>query len=154
MTVSGTTVRGDSSLSRSLPTPAFRPDCTADSPVQNRFQKGQKLKKQNAVPQPPKHLRVDTKRFYASIVNEFALDLHHIRLLTKACEAFDRAEEAREAIAKFGMVYENRFGNPVARPECGIERDSRLAFARLIREIGLDVSPPAETRPTTLRGNR
>jgi hypothetical protein len=72
----------------------------------------------------------------------------------KACEALDRAEEARDAIKRYGMVYENRFGNPVARPECGIERDSRLAFARLIREIGLDVSPPNESRPATLRGNR
>lgn len=112
------------------------------------------MKKSNAALAPPKHLRADTKRWFAGIVEEFDLDSHHLRLLVKASEAYDRSEEAREAIAKFGMVYENRFGAPVARPECGIERDSRLAFARLVREIGLDVSPPNDSRPAPLRGNR
>jgi P27 family predicted phage terminase small subunit len=112
------------------------------------------LNKRNAVPQPPKHLRADTKRWYASIIDEFALDSHHIRLLTKACESWDRSELAREALAKHGLTYTDRFGSPKARPECAIDRDNKISFARLIREIGLDVSPPAETRPTTLRGNR
>ncbi|WP_246395410.1 P27 family phage terminase small subunit [Afipia massiliensis] len=85
---------------------------------------------------------------------EFALDSHHVRLLTKACEAWDRSEAAREAIAKHGLTYTDRFLAPRARPECAIERDSRLAFARLVREIGLDVSPPSESKPQPLRANR
>jgi P27 family predicted phage terminase small subunit len=117
-------------------------------------QKGQQLKKQNAVPQPPNYLRADTKRWFTSITEEFALDSHHVRLLTKACESWDRSELAREALTKHGLTYTDRFGSPKARPECAIDRDNKISFARLIREIGLDVSPPAETRPTTLRGNR
>ena len=103
---------------------------------------------------PPKHLRADTAAWFSTVVKEYELDSHHVRLLTKACEAWDRSEQAREAIAKHGMTYEDRFGAPRARPECAIERESRLAFARLVRELGLDVAPPSESRPNALRANR
>jgi hypothetical protein len=86
--------------------------------------------------------------------DEFDLDSHHVRLLTQACEPLDRSELARESLAKQGLTYTDRFGSLKARPECAIDRDNKISFARLIREIGLDVSPPAESRPTTLRGNR
>jgi P27 family predicted phage terminase small subunit len=112
------------------------------------------IEPKSAAKKPPKHLRAATSLWWAEVVADYELDSHHIRLLTKACEANDRCEQAREAILKHGLTFEDRFGSPHARPECAIERDSRLAFARLIREIGLDVSPPSESRPTTLRGNR
>ena len=96
--------------------------------------------------QPPQHLRAGTAAWFKQVVAEYNFDSHHYLLLTKACEAFDRSEEAREAIAKHGAIYEDRFGAPRARPEIAIERDSRLAFARLVRELGIDVAEPAETR--------
>jgi phage terminase small subunit len=103
---------------------------------------------------PPKHLRAETAAWFKHLVGEYDFESHHIRLLTKACEAFDRSEQAREAIAKYGMTYLDRFNAPRARPECAIERDSRLAFARLVRELGIDVAQPADTRPPALRANR
>jgi P27 family predicted phage terminase small subunit len=104
-------------------------------------------------PSPPTHLRAETARWWTSIVADYDLESHHLRLLTKASESWDRSEQAREAIAKHGLTFEDRFGSPHARPEVGIERDSRLAFARLIREIGLDISTPSESRPAPLRAN-
>jgi phage terminase small subunit len=123
-------------------------------PLNPNFKKEIIVKSKPADQKPPKHLRPASSQWWTQIVSEFDLDSHHIRLLTKAVEAFDRSEQAREALLKHGLVYQDRFGAPRARPECAIERDSRLAFARLIREIGLDVSPPSDSRPTTLRGNR
>jgi len=112
------------------------------------------LKQKAAAQKPPKHLRAATSDWWKEVVGEFDLDSHHIRLLTKACKAFDRSEQAREALVRHGLTFEDRFGAPHARPECAIGRDSRLAFARLVREIGLDVSPPSDSRPNSLRANR
>jgi len=93
---------------------------------------------------PPGHLRAATRRWFASVVADYDLDPHHVRLLTLAAEAWDRGQQAREVIDRDGMTFSDRFGQPKARPEIAIERDSRIGFARLIRELGLDVEPPPE----------
>jgi hypothetical protein len=85
----------------------------------------------------------------------YELEEHHTRLLVFACQAFDRAEQAREILAREGLTFEDRFGCPHARPEVAVERDSRLAFARLIRELDLDIpAPTAPSRPPGIRSNR
>ena len=101
----------------------------------------------------PKHLRVATRRWYQDVLDDYQLEAHHCRLLLLAAEAWDRCEQAREALAKHGTVYDDRFGAPRARPEVAIERDSRLAFARMIRELALDVNEPADSRPPAISGN-
>jgi hypothetical protein len=59
---------------------------------------------------------------------------------------------AREVLDKDGLTYTDRFGAPRARPEVAIERDSRIAFARLVRELALDVeAPPEPSRPPALK---
>lgn len=93
---------------------------------------------------PPGHLRAATRRWFAAVVSDYDLDPHHVRLLTLAAEAWDRGQAAREIIDRDGMTFTDRFGQPKARPEIAIERDSRIGFARLIRELGLDVEPPPE----------
>lgn len=100
---------------------------------------------------PPKHLRADTASWWSTVAADYALEAHHRRILTLAAEAWDRGVEAREAIARHGTVYVDRFDQPRARPEVAIERDSRIAFARLVRELALDVDPPGESdRPPRL----
>ncbi|MBO6725551.1 MAG: hypothetical protein JJ911_07825 [Rhizobiaceae bacterium] len=100
----------------------------------------------SARPKPPKHLRAPTGRWFTSVVDEYDLEPHHLRLLTRAAEAFDRGEEAREAIAENGLTYTDRFGAPRARPEVAVERDCRIGFARLLRELALDIEPPEAPR--------
>lgn len=101
----------------------------------------------------PKHLRLATRRWFHHVSSTFDLEQHHVRLLTLAGEAWDRCCEAREALAQNGLTFDDRFGQPHARPEVAIERDSRLAFARLIRELDLDLEPPP-SRPPGLRSNK
>lgn len=98
---------------------------------------------------PPPHLRPATAAWWTQILTDFALESHHLRLLELAATAWDRAEGAREVIDKLGISYEDRFGAPRARPEVAVERDSRIGFARLIRELGLDTAgtPSAAARP-------
>lgn len=92
----------------------------------------------------PRHLRPDTASWWASVATAYRLGSHQLRILTLAAEAWDRGVEAREAIAQVGSVYVDRFAQPRARPEVAIERDSRIAFARLVRELCLDVDGPGE----------
>ncbi len=95
---------------------------------------------------PPRHLRAATKRWWNNVVAAYELDEHHLRLLALAGSAWDRAEQAREVLDRQGVTYNDRFGQPRTRPEVAIERDSRIAFARLLRELDLD-GPAPEARP-------
>jgi phage terminase small subunit len=90
---------------------------------------------------PPKHLKPTTRKWFERVCTTFMLEDHHVRLLTLAAQAWDQAEAARIVLGKKGLTYVDRFGAPRARPEVAIERDARLAFARLLRALNLDSEP-------------
>ena len=103
----------------------------------------------------PKHLKASTRRWFRDVLAEFDLEQHHVRLLILAGEAWDRGAQARAEIDRHGLTFLDGNGLPRTRPEIAVERDCRLAFARLLRELDLDVVPPAEpARPPSLRSNR
>ena len=102
--------------------------------------------------QAPLHLKPSTRRWWASVVREYALEGHHVRLLTLAAEAWDRCQEARERIEQDGAYVVDRFGQLKPHAAIGVEHASRVGFARLLRELDLDVDGPAEaSRPAQLR---
>jgi phage terminase small subunit len=89
------------------------------------------------------------------VLDEYELKQHHVRLLTLAGEAWDRGVQAREAIEEHGLTVEDRFGFPRPRPEIAVERDSRIGFSRLVRELDLDLERPTQgKRPPALHSNR
>lgn len=102
----------------------------------------------------PRHLRPSTRRWYEQVASQYVLEEHHLRLLRLAGEAWDRGQQARELLQKHGLTFTDRLGNVRVRPEIAVERDSRIAFARLVRELALDVEGPAEEypRPAAIRG--
>jgi P27 family predicted phage terminase small subunit len=102
----------------------------------------------------PQHLSAASRRWWLAVCREYELELHHIRLLTLAAESWDRCQEARERIAADGPYVEDRWGQLKAHPAIGVERDARLAFARLLRELALDVAPPDDPRPPSITGIR
>ena len=67
-------------------------------------------------PSPPKHLRTETAAWWKDVHSRFVLESHHVRLLTLACEAWDRAAKRREAIAEHGTTYIDRFKARVCAP--------------------------------------
>ena len=92
--------------------------------------------------------------WWEAVAGDWVLEEHHLRLLTLAGEAWDRTVQAREALAESGITYTDRFNTPKARPEIAIERDSRLAFSRLLRELCLDEITPDEKRPPRAGGRK
>lgn len=99
-------------------------------------------------PKPPRGLSADARRLWRSTVAAFELEPHHLAILEQACRALDRIGEARDAVARDGMTLEGRFGAK-AHPMLAVERDSRIAMMRGLRELGLDLETPATSRPPT-----
>jgi phage terminase small subunit len=101
----------------------------------------------------PKHLRLSTKQWWQNVVRDFQLEHHHLLLLTCCAECLDRIQEAREAIAAEGMFPLNGRTRKL-HPALALERDQKILFARLLRELNLDIDSPAEeySRPPRISG--
>jgi hypothetical protein len=93
-----------------------------------------------------------TKKWVESVLRSWELEPHHKKLLLLAAQHFDRAQNARLVIQRDGAVYSDRFGCPKVRPEILIEKDSSICFARLLRELALDVELPEVSRPAGFIG--
>ncbi len=102
----------------------------------------------------PKHLAPLTRKWFLRVVRDYELEEHHVRLLTAAGEAWDEMTRAREITGRDGLTFLDRFGQPKARPEVAIGRDARIAFARLLRDLALDISAPDDVRPPGLSSGR
>src|SRR4051794_2714286 len=107
-------------------------------------------------PPPPSHLSEAMKTWWRQVTATYELAPHHQHMLRLCCEALDTAEAAREALSQHGMTHTDRHGIVRLRPEAALQRDSRLAAVRIIRELDLDVEPPTSLRtgPPPLRSNR
>jgi len=97
-------------------------------------------------PKAPSHLSAPAREFWRWAIHEFVLEPNHLLLLAKALEAFDRAEQARNVIRRDGMFISDRYGQPRPHPAVQIERDSRDALARLLRQLDLAGEPDASRR--------
>lgn len=105
---------------------------------------------------PPDHLSADAARWWNDVLRDYALEPHHLRLLQGACEAWDRMQQARQALADHGgLTFTDERGVIRSHPCVAHERDARVAFARLVRELDLDTGSPSEARrPPALVSNR
>ena len=97
---------------------------------------------------PPPHLSAAATRLYASVVEDYRLEAHHLASLTKALEAWDRAEQARRLVEAEGIVIANRLGERKPHPAVAIERDSRSAFLAGMRQLALDYEVPGGSKRT------
>ena len=94
------------------------------------------------------------RKWWSSVTENYDLEDHHRALLTLACEAHDRCADARQTIEKSGAFFTNFHGEPRVHPAVNVERDARLGFARLLREIGLDGGPVSDDMRLPRMGGR
>ena len=101
----------------------------------------------------PDHLSDEMKAAWRSLVRRYKFQGHHLRLLTLACEAWDRRAQARSELDAGGLTVTNRHGELRPHPAAAIEPDSAIRFARLIRELSLsDDDVVDDIRPPRLSG--
>ena len=92
-------------------------------------------------------LSLPTRKWFNAVNREYGLEEHHKRLLLMCCQAWDRAESARQKLKDDGLFFTDRFEQEREHPAAKTERDSMIVFARLLRELGLDLESPKDTRP-------
>ena len=93
-------------------------------------------------PKAPAHLAEATRKWWRQVHKDYRMEEWESRLLTLAAEAWDRTQQAREILARDGLVIEGREGGLRAHPCVAIERDARLTFARIIKDLNLETGEP------------
>jgi hypothetical protein len=101
---------------------------------------------------PPRHLSVEARALWRELHARYEFEPAEEKTLRLALEALDRANQARRAIRRLGLTYEDRFGAPHPRPEVVIERDSRQAWLRLMGALDLPTEQEPAEKPRTIRG--
>ena|ERR1041385_28817 len=95
----------------------------------------------NAQPEPPAGLSPLALALWQSVCAESQIDAAAAKILATLCQAYDRRQQARDAIERDGAVYNDRFGAPKISPWVAIERDSTLIMHRAFRLLGFDQEP-------------
>lgn len=98
------------------------------------------------IPKAPKHLSIEARAFWDAVVSDYELEPHHLAILERACEQLDRLREAQAAIVEHGSLIEGRFGLK-PNPAVAMHRDATTLHMRALRELGLDLTAPATSRP-------
>ena len=106
------------------------------------------------VSKPPAYLSKEAKKWFASITDSYELESHHVKLLVLACEAWDEKEAARVEVEKSGATFLDRYKQVREHPSINTGRQARIQFARLVRDMGLDIEAPAESRPNRIGGKK
>jgi P27 family predicted phage terminase small subunit len=99
------------------------------------------------------HLTPRMQAFFKRITSRYRLLDHHLAVLAATCEAHDRMQQATALLTKDGLTITTRHGEVRSHPAAAIERDSRTAFWRGLRELGLsDEDAEGVPRPPRPQG--
>lgn len=102
----------------------------------------------------PESLSSRSADLWSTVVADYVLEPLELELLRLCLEALDRVDDARAEIDQHGPFVVDRFGSRKPSPALAAERDARIAYARLWRELALDGPPAADSRPRRPLGGR
>ncbi len=89
------------------------------------------------IAKPPTHLSKAAQSRWKTILGEWALGDTDLLVLESALEAFDRMRQAQRILKKAGLTTKDRFGQVKPHSCIGVERDSRAAWLRAIKQLSL-----------------
>ena len=78
------------------------------------------------------------------VADEFVLPEHMLSVLLGACHLADRAVQAREVIAREGLLSQDNHGNWKEHPAVSIERASLAGMQRALKCLHVDLATGEE----------
>jgi len=100
------------------------------------------------IQKPPAGLKSAGKKFWKHVLKDFEFtESHDLERLRQACGCVDSILEAEEVVEAEGRFIRDRFQQIKEHPACRAIRDNKVLFCRIIRELGLDISTPGDSRP-------
>jgi phage terminase small subunit len=104
------------------------------------------------LPRAPRALSERSKALWREVLTDYDLSGAEQAIFEEALRSLERADEARRQVDRDGPVYLDRWSRPKVHPLVSVERDSRAAFIRGMRELGLDPSALPDSRPPRVPG--
>ena len=106
------------------------------------------------LPKPPPNLSRTAMEWWRAVMEAYEFEPPEMALVEAAAWALHRSAQARAVIEKDGLTYFDPKRGPRMRPEVVIERDSRSAFARLSKQLGIGETEPKQPIPGTRQHRR
>lgn len=103
-------------------------------------------------PKPPQSLTDHAAKFFARVVDDYAVDdAAGLELVAQAAHALDRAEAARALVTLHGVAVVDRWGQLKTNPATLALRDAEASFRASLKALGLEDEPAPikPTRPTS-----
>ena len=86
-------------------------------------------------------------KFRRDILNNIKFEeIHDFQRLDLGCHTLDRIHECRDVIKKEGLFLDDRFGISKLHPAVEVERQQKILFLRILRELNLDLTTVKELR--------
>jgi P27 family predicted phage terminase small subunit len=100
----------------------------------------------NGGPRPPKDLSREAKKLWQRLYDESDIDPVAEVLLDTLCRTWDRLQQARELLAKEGVIISEKTGAGIEKrrthPAVLVEHNAAATVCRCWRLLGFDQLPP------------
>src|SRR5262245_35960758 len=99
------------------------------------------VSKSNGIPPAPTGLSQEARKLWQTLVDTFEFDAPALLILATAMQTYDRRNQAREILAKEGIVQVDRFQQSKPHPAVFVERDTTALLLKLMKSLNLDLEP-------------
>lgn len=90
--------------------------------------------------EPPEWMPEPERTFWRDVVRDYELGPDALAMLELGCSALVRWREARQVLDEEGLTLPGRWGERL-HPLVNVEKDSRIAALRALRELDLEGVP-------------